>query len=65
VSVPNGRPARIQISIDPTTGRTTWSSPDIDLAPIGGRRQLDLTVGLRLLAETITGALPTSAPTPS
>jgi hypothetical protein len=61
VSVPNGQPARIQISIDASTGRAAWSSPDVDLAPIGGRRQLDLTAGLRMLAETITGALPASA----
>jgi hypothetical protein len=60
VSLPHGRPARIQISIDHSTGRAAWSSPDVDLAPIGGRRQLDLTAGLRMLAETITYALPAS-----
>jgi hypothetical protein len=31
VSVPNGRPARIQIGIDASTGRAAWSSPDVDL----------------------------------
>jgi len=61
VSLPNGRPARIQIGIDASTGRASWSSPDVELPPIGGRRQLDLTAGLRTLAETITGALPASA----
>jgi len=63
VSLPDafGTPARIQIRVDASTGRASWSTPDVELDPIGGRRQLDLTTALRMLAETITGALPASA----
>jgi hypothetical protein len=61
VALPNGTSARIQIDIDLTTGRASWSSEDVDLAPVGGRRQLDLAAGLRSLAQIVTGALPPSA----
>lgn len=63
LSLPSGfaAPVRIHIRIDAETGRASWSTPDVGLDPIGGRRQLALTAALRVLAETVTGALPASA----
>lgn len=46
-----------EIDIDLTTGRASWSSEDLDLAPIGGRRQVDLAASLRQAGSTgVAGA---------
>jgi hypothetical protein len=57
MGLPTGRVVQVAIPVD-TAGRASWSSDDVALAPIGSRRQQDITDLLRKLGTVIVRAVP-------
>jgi hypothetical protein len=51
----------VPVRVDAGTGEVSWSSPDVDLQPVGTLRTLAVMDALRLLATTIAGAVPSRA----
>jgi hypothetical protein len=65
MGLPTGRVVQVAVQVDDATGRASWSSDEIALAPIGPRRQQDITDLLRELGTVIVGAVPEAERDPS